>query len=264
MMSGFQPSHSNQKEQLDPQACAISAEETQALRFLHIFSACFFLIFLFHFSLLLYIDLWVNQSRNLSCMKPYIWYCQRNTVPPSPHSTWLHSSLSSEGSLDFLPQPSHRNVMLLLTQALLKSYSSWSNLSNVCHRSLQEQTFLLHLWSQSRRAFRALPPSQPPGILPLQEPGALEALSSCWQKMFHGHHIALFMYICCFEKRLAVPDQSRVSISSLLQFLSPPCLNLRLFLNPRNWQQSKYMNINLMSLGLNILQSCTGLALAHR
>lgn len=42
MMSGFQPSHSNQKEQLDPQACAISAEETQALRFLHIFSACFF------------------------------------------------------------------------------------------------------------------------------------------------------------------------------------------------------------------------------
>lgn len=41
-MSGFQPSHSNQKEQLDPEACAISAEETQAFHFLHTFSACFF------------------------------------------------------------------------------------------------------------------------------------------------------------------------------------------------------------------------------
>lgn len=31
-------------------------------------------------------------------------------------------------------------------------------------------------------------------------------------------------------------------------------LNPRLFLNPGNWQQSKYMNINLGSLGLKFLQ----------
>lgn len=134
----FSPPTQIRRNSLIPRLVLFQQRKRKHFVFSTYFLHVFFLIFLFHFSLLLYIDSWVNQSRNLPFMKPYIWYCQRNTVPPSPHSAWLHSSLSSEGSLDFLPRPSHRNVMLLLTQALLKSYSSWNNLSNVCHRSLQE------------------------------------------------------------------------------------------------------------------------------
>lgn len=138
----------------------------------------------------------------------------------SQKAAWLHLNFFSEGSLDFPPWLSRRNVTLLLIQMLLKNYSICNRLFTCC-KSIQENEVCpppvdLRLQSHLSPSSTQLPRSSP-----LQEPEALEAFSSCWQKTFYGHLIILSMYLHCLEKWLAVLAQCRVSNSSFLQFLSP-------------------------------------------
>lgn len=137
-MSGFQPSHSSQKEQLDSETCTASADEIQVFYFLHVFFTYFFFKYFFFYFSYYYPLIHEPIATEVFSAWSFISGTVRAITSLLPQeAAWLHLNFFSEGSLDFPPWLSHRNVTLLLIQMLLKNYSICNRLIACC-KSIQE------------------------------------------------------------------------------------------------------------------------------